>query len=473
MDDRIPPHHEEAEQALLGAILVNNRAFERVGEFLKPEHFFHPPHALIYRAASVLIGRNEVANPLTLRGHFEGTGELVSIGGVEYLGQLAVSIVTIHNAGDYGRVILDCWLRRQAIEIAESTIAQAYKRDVEIPAETILSDAESALYDISTQASVATSRTKTAGKAAAGALEWIAEAQRDGGTVGLSTGLLDLDYRLAGLRPGNLLVIGGRPGMGKSSLLRNIAYANGCQNIPVGLLSLEMSAEEMGFGFLAQLTGIATDDQLSGRVDQGQINYLIEAQQHLDRLPIHIDDTAALTASIIAQKARRLHRQYGIQLLGIDHLHFAKVERRNASDNRAAQIGDITAACKALAKDLKIPVILLSQLNRGVESRDDKRPTLQDLRESGAVEQDADGVVFVYREEYYLENAPPRHREGETDGDFLGRTSEWETHKLRVQGLAELIVAKVRMGRRGTALAQWSGIRQQFSNLAREHEGGR
>ncbi|MEQ8584786.1 MAG: replicative DNA helicase, partial [Thalassobaculaceae bacterium] len=406
---REPPHNLEAEQALLGAILVNNRSYERVSEFLRPEHFADPVHGRIFASCGKLIDRGQIATPVTLKGLFDQDEALTEIGGAQYLVKLAASVVTVINAGDYGREIRDCYLRRSLIDIGETVVNDAFDRDIDTAAQELIEKAENQLFTLAEtgEGEAGLKELKLA------LIESVAQAEaafkRDGGLAGYSTGLIDIDNLLGGLHPSDLLILAARPAMGKSTLASNIAFhiatasmrEPGTAPQPVAFFSLEMSAEQLATRILSERTGIASEKLRRGQLNNEDFGKLVEASQDLERAPMFIDDTPAIPISTLRTRARRLKRQHGLALIVVDYLQLMRPAPGARIDNRVQEISAISQGLKAIAKELDVPVLALSQLSRAVEQREDKRPVLADLRESGSIEQDADIVMFIYREDYY------------------------------------------------------------------------
>jgi replicative DNA helicase len=483
---RTAPHNTEAEQALLGAVLVNNSTYHRVSEFLLPDHFYNPAHQRIYAAAVKLIERGQIADPATLKGYFEQDEALTDIGGAQYLGRLAASVVTIINAGDYGRTIYDCYLRRQLIEIGTETVNDAYEHNIDLEARQLMEVAEKRLFDLATTGSadggfqpfVQALRTATE-------LAQLAY-KRSGKTSGVSTGFTDIDSLLGGLHPSDLLIVAGRPSMGKTAFATNIAFnaakayraGRGPTNeviaedgAVVGFFSLEMSAEQLATRVLAEESGVSGDKIRRGEVAREEFDSFIQASMKLESVPLYIDDTPALTISAVRTRARRLQRQHGLHVIIVDYLQLLQgTPKPGGEQNRVQEISEITRGLKALAKELNVPVIALSQLSRAVEQREDKRPMLSDLRESGSIEQDADVVMFVFREEYYLGRAEPGRRPEESEDKFNQRYADWQERFEQVHGTGEIIVAKQRHGPIGKVTLKFDGATTKFSDyVGRDH----
>lgn len=447
---RSAPHNIEAEQDLIGAILVNNEAAAKVSGFLKPEHFSEDVHARIYDAAIVLIERGEIADPVTLKSYFDNDSALSDIGGSQYLARLAASATTIINAENYGRLIYDLAMRRELILLGEQIVNTAYDSDLEETSASQIEEAEKKLFSLAENGTHEGALIPV--RVAIGeALQSIEEAfQRDGNLVGVTTGLKDMDGKLGGLHPSDLLILAGRPSMGKTSLATNIAYnaakayhaSSGKDGAVVGFFSLEMSAEQLVGRILAEATEISSEKLRRGDLTDDEFaNKLVPQSAIMSELPLYIDDTPALSIAALRTRARRLKRSHGLGMIVVDYLQLMKGSGRR-SDNRVQEISEVTQGLKAVAKELDIPVVALSQLSRQVENRDDKRPQLSDLRESGSIEQDADVVMFVYREGYYEERKAP------TEG--TPEHADWQERMARLHNLAEVIIGKQRHGPIGT-----------------------
>jgi replicative DNA helicase len=466
---RAPPHNFEAEMAVLGAILTNNRAFDRVGEFLAPEHFIDRRHGRIFAAIKKLMDAGGVADPVTLKGFFESDGTLEEIGGAAYLVRLAQSVVSVVNAEDYGRIVLDRHLRRELIGIGEEVVNRAHRIELETSATDQIEMAEQSLYELAT-AGVAETDFVPFTKALTAALH-VAEAahKREGGLAGVPTHLRTIDEKLGGLHPSDLIILAGRPGMGKTALATNIALYAAAGGIPnettlgerktVAFFSLEMSAEQLATRIVAEQTGISSDKIRRGRVPNEEFGRIVEQVNALSYLPLFIDDTAALTVSALRTRARRLKRRNNLALIVVDYLQLLRSAPNSRAENRVLELSEITRSLKVLAKELEVPVVALSQLSRAVESRDDKRPQLSDLRESGSIEQDADVVMFIYREEYYLKGKEP-------DQNDTKKYAEWMERMEKVHNLAEIIIAKQRHGPTGAIRLHFEHTLTRFRDLA-------
>ncbi len=464
---RLPPLNYEAEQALLGAVLANNLVFDRVNEFLRPEHFADPLHGRIYEAMGKLVQRGQIANPVTLKNLFDQDGALAEIGGAQYLVQLAQSVVTVINAEDYGHAIHDLFLRRQLIDVGQTVVNEAYVFDAEETALNQIEQAEMKLFNLA-ESGQTEGGPKTFNIVVNSALK-MAEAayQRDGHVTGVTTGLRDLDAKLGGLQKSDLIILAGRPAMGKTALATNIGF-NAAQAIKdrdtneynkVAFFSLEMSSEQLATRIMAEKSGISSDRIRRGDVRNDDFQRIVEASQAMSQAPFFIDDTPALNIPMLRTRARRLKRQHGLDLIIIDYLQLMRAASNKGAENRVQEISEITRGLKAIAKELNVPVLALSQLSRAVELRDDKRPQLADLRESGSIEQDADVVMFVYREQYYHERKKP-------DEEDQAKMSDWQNKAERVHNKAELIIAKQRHGPIGTVHLYFDGSITRFGDLA-------
>ncbi len=463
--NRVPPHNYEAEQALLGAILANNRAYEKVSEFLAPEHFSDPLMGRIYGACGRLIERGQLADVLTLKPLFERDPALEEADGAQFLVRLAGSVVTVINAQDYGRTIHDHHLRRQLIDIGEDVVNEAYTLEVDNPAVQQIEAAEQKLYDLATEGRPE-GGFETFDTAMTGALE-MAEAafRKDSHVSGVSTGLRDLDKWLGGLQASDLVVLAGRPGMGKTALATNIAFnaahayraSEGREGAVVGFYSLEMSAEQLATRILAERAEVSSDEIRRGAIQSRQFDRIVLASQEISRLPLFIDDTPALTVAGLRTRARRLKRQHNLGLIVVDYRQLVSGSRSARNENRVQEISEITRGLKTLAKELDVPVLALSQLSRAVEQRDDKHPQLADLRESGSIEQDADVVMFIYRDEYYKRQKEPTLNTPEY--------AKWQDDLAKVYNQAEILIAKQRHGPTGKANLFFDGQFTRFRNL--------
>ncbi len=471
------PHNIEAEQALLGAILVNNEAQDRVSSFLQAEHFFEPIHGRIYEIAGKLIQSGKQATPITLRTFFESEEDIGDITVPQYIARLAANATSIINAADYGQTVHDLAVRRQLITVGEDLVNVAYDSPVDFPPARQIEEAEQRLYGLAEVGKYGQG-FDSFGNALIEAVAMAGAAyERDGGLSGIASGLRDLDKQMGGLQQSDLIVLAGRPSMGKTSLATNIAFnvanarAKALAENPdadpddpkldganVGFFSLEMSSEQLATRILAEQAQVSSEKIRRGMITEDEFRRLRVTSEQLSRLPLFIDQTGGINIAQLAARARRLKRQHGLGFIVVDYLQLLAGSSRTSGQGRVQEITEITTGLKALAKELAVPVMALSQLSRQVENREDKRPQLSDLRESGSIEQDADVVMFVYREEYYLERAQPR----EGSPEHL----EWQTRMNEVYQVAEAIVGKQRHGPVGTVRLHFEGQYTRFSDLA-------
>ena len=470
---RTAPHNIEAEQALLGALLVNNDAYYRVSDFLEPEHFSEDIHRRIYEISQQLIRAGKLATPITLK-TFLGDHDLGGMTVSQYIARLAVEATTVINAEAYGRTIYDLAMRRRLITIGEDMVNVAYDAPVEASPRAQIEDAERRLYELA-EAGRYEGGFQSFAEALRQAVDMAAEAyKRDRKLSGIATGLSDLDRMMGGLQSSDLIILAGRPGMGKTALATNIAY-----NIAraysserqqdgtikrldggiVGFFSLEMSSEQLATRVIAEQSGVASYKIRRGEIREDEFGRVADAAREMERIPLYIDQTGGISIAQLTARARRLKRQKGLDILVVDYLQLLSGAAKKG-ENRVQELTEITTGLKALAKELAVPIIALSQLSRQVEQRDDKRPQLSDLRESGSIEQDADVVIFVYREEYYLKNKEPKMG---TEEYF-----KWQTEMEQVHGRAEVIIGKQRHGPTGTVALHFEAEITRFSNLARE-----
>ncbi len=472
---RVPPHNIEAEQALLGAILVNNDAFDRVSDFLKIEDFSDELHRRIYDVASRLIREGKLATPITLK-TFLGEHSLGEITISQYLARLAAEATTIINAADYGRMIHDLAVRRELIVIGEDMVNGAFDAPVGSSPRAQIEEAERKLYSIA-EAGRYDGGFQRFSDTLAIAVDMAAKAwERDGRLSGLASGFYELDNKLGGLQASDLVIIAGRPGMGKTAFATNIGFniakAYHFEVRPdgthatvnggiVGFFSLEMSAEQLATRIIAEQAGVPSHKIRRGDVSEAEFHRVAQAARDMQSVPFYIDQTGGISIAQLAARARRLKRQRGLDLLIVDYLQLLSASK-SRSDSRVQELTEITTSLKALAKELNVPILALSQLSRQVESRDDKRPQLSDLRESGSIEQDADVVMFVYREEYYLKNKQPR----EGTEEFL----TWQAKMEDAFGKAEVIIGKQRHGPTGTVELAFEAEMTRFANLAHEED---
>jgi replicative DNA helicase len=470
---RSAPHNLDAEQALLGAILVNNDAFYRVSDFLEAGHFFEDLHRRIYEIASSLIKAGKVATPITLK-TFLGDQDLGGVTASQYLARLAAEATTIINAEDYGRTVYDLAIRRSLIGIGEELVNVAYDAPVESSPRDQIEEAETRLYQLAEKGRYDGGFQRFS-EALSLAIDMAAAAfKREGKLSGTATGLADLDRMMGGLQRSDLVILAGRPGMGKTALATNIAFniardyrgekqPDGTMKTSsggiVGFFSLEMSAEQLATRIIAEQSGVPSSAIRRGDIRDDDFYRIADVARDMQTMPLYIDQTGGISIAQLVARARRLKRQRGLDVLVIDYLQLLSGSSKK-SDNRVQELTEITTNLKALAKELNVPVIALSQLSRQVENREDKRPQLSDLRESGSIEQDADVVLFVYREEYYLKNKEPRPG---TEEHF-----KWMTEMDAVHGKAEVLIGKQRHGPTGTVQLAFQAAVTRFSDLASE-----
>jgi replicative DNA helicase len=469
----------------LGALLINNSAYHRVSEFLKEDHFGNALHGRIYGAIAKLIERGQIANPITLKNLFHQDSTLTEVGGAQYLVGLAKGAVSIIDTEDYGRAVHDLFLRRELIALGEDVVNDAFRHDLDDPAPEQIERVEKKLFDLATTGQTEGGFQVFGTALTSAILNAEAAFKRSGKTVGVATGFIDLDRKLGGLHPSDLVVLAGRPSMGKTALATNIAFYAARNYQPsaapesrkdaedgavVGFFSLEMSAEQLATRILAEESGVSSDRIRRGDVSHEDFDKFVQASQQLAALKLFIDDTPALSVAAVRTRARRLKRQQGLGLIVIDYLQLLRPSNQTRTqDNRVQEISEITRGLKALAKELDVPVLALSQLSRAVEQREDKRPMLADLRESGSIEQDADVVMFIFREEYYLSREPTR-RPDEAESKYSDRYQEWRERLEKVHGLGEIIVAKQRHGPIGAVKLRFDAETTKFDNyMAPDH----
>ncbi|MEM8654481.1 MAG: replicative DNA helicase [Pseudomonadota bacterium] len=475
-DAETMPHSIEAEQQLLGAILTNNDIYDRVAAIINPTHFYDPVHARIFEISAARIAKNNLASPVTLKAFMEDDEGLKELGGPAYLARLAGAAISAFAVRDYAQMIYDLAVRRDLIQLGRDISAKAAKVDVASEPKEQIVEAEQALYKLAEQG------TSEGGfqsflKAVTDAVN-VANAayQREGGLAGISTGLIDMDKKLGGLHPSDLLILAGRPSMGKTSLATNIAFniakaykkglkpdgtEGSIEGGVVGFYSLEMSAEQLAARILSEAAEVPSENIRRGDMTEAEFRRFVDAAKQLEACPLYIDDTPAIPIAQLAARARRLKRTHGLDVLMVDYLQLV----RGGAENRVQEIAEISMGLKAIAKELNIPVIALSQLSRQVENREDKRPQLSDLRESGSIEQDADVVMFVFREEYYKEREKP----GDHD---LEAMAKWQEEMERLHGRAEVIIGKQRHGPIGTVDLSFEGRFTRFGNLVQPWQQG-
>ena len=453
------PNNIEAEQSVIGSILLTNEIFDEVNMIITSKNFFDPMHQKIFAALEKLIYSGQLANPITLKNHFENEKDELNI--PDYLVKITKFSTSSRQAIEYSKLIYDLFVKRELIKISENIIDTAKLNDLDQDGQTIIENSEKALFDLAEKGSFSSSLVKF-DEAMRLTIEMASNAYKnEEGIVGVPTGLRDIDDRLGGLHKSDLVIIAGRPSMGKTALATNIAF-NAAQKIQeegkkssVAFFSLEMSSEQLSTRILAEQSRIKSNDIRRGRISEEQFDKFIETSKNIAELPLYIDETPAISIAAVSNRARRIKRLYGLDLVVIDYIQLMRAT--NTKDGRVQEISEITQGLKALAKELAVPVLALSQLSRAVELRDDKKPLLADLRESGSIEQDADVVMFVYREAYYLERKEPRPATVEH--------AEWQAKMNEVSSLAEIIIGKQRHGPTGNMMLEFEAMFTKFKDI--------
>ena len=465
-DLRIVPHHIEAEQALLAALLTSNSVYERISDFLRPEHFYDDINGKIFEAIAKLLENNQLADPLTLKNYFLQKDEIALIGGERYLIELAKNSPILSSTEEYGKLIYDLYQRREILKISDEITNDANSFDVGTKASQIIEKAEVKLYNLSSTGEAGQDFKKFSTSLVEAINSAESAYKRDGQLSGIPTGFTDLDQLLGGFHKTDLIILAGRPSMGKTALATNIAFKmvktrsmddENKKNI-VGFFSLEMSSEQLATRILAEDSSISSEKIRRGQLNSNDFQKIVKSSQTLGDLSLYIDDSPNLSISALRTRARRLKRKYGLDAIVIDYLQLIRPSL-SRPDNRVLEIAEMTRNLKSLAKELSMPVLCLSQLSRQVEQRDDKRPQLSDLRESGAIEQDADVVMFIYREEYYTERKEPSP--GTED------YQKWQEKMAKIHNVAEVLVAKQRHGPIGKVNLHFEGSTTKFSNLSK------
>ena len=459
--DEHVPKNIEAEQTILGSILANNEIFDEITDQLDESYFFDPIHQKIYKIIANLISKGLLANPVTIKNFFNSKEELIEIGGIDYLVKLTKVSTTKNQIKYYSQLLSDLYIRRQLINISEETLEESKNKDLEIYGTNILKNTERKLFEIAERGEFQRSFV-TFKDALKETIDMATAAYKnDQGIVGVPSGLTDLDDRLGGLHKQDLLIIAGRPSMGKTALATNIAF-NASLNIKknnlktsVAFFSLEMSSEQLSTRILSEQSRIKSNDIRRGKINQDDFERFIEASKNLEMLPLHIDDTPSITISALSNRARRLKRKEGLDLIVIDYIQLMKSSGYR-NESRVLEIAEITQGLKALAKELDVPVLALSQLSRQVEQREDKKPQLSDLRESGSIEQDADVVMFVFREQYYLEKQEPKPGTAEH--------VEWQEKMSQIHNEAEILIGKQRHGPTGVIKLEFESAFTKFKD---------
>ena len=452
------PNNIEAEQSVLGSILLSNEIFDDVNTIVSSSNFYDPMHQKIFAAIEQLIFKGMLANPITLKNYFEKEKDEINV--PDYLVKVTKFSTSLRQAIEYSKIIYDMFVRRELIKISESTIESAKLNDLNINGQNIIENSEKFLFDLAERGSFNSSLIKF-DEAMKMTIEMASNAYKnEEGIVGVPTGLRDLDDRLGGLHKSDLVIIAGRPSMGKTALATNIAF-NAAQKLQesgkkssVAFFSLEMSSEQLSTRILAEQSRIKSNDIRRGRISEEQFDKFIETSKNISELPLFIDETPAISIAALSNRARRIKRIHNLDLIVIDYIQLMRAV--NTKDGRVQEISEITQGLKALAKELSVPVLALSQLSRAVEQRDDKKPQLSDLRESGSIEQDADVVMFVYREAYYLERKQPRPATVEH--------AEWQAKMNEVSDLAEIIIGKQRHGPTGNIMLEFEAMFTKFKD---------
>ncbi|MDG6095003.1 replicative DNA helicase [Acetobacter sp. AN02] len=481
---RQPPSNPEAEQALLGALLTNNKAYDRISDFLAPVHFASAVNGAIYEAISRKIEQGQLADPVTMRPVFEHSGVLEPVGGMAYIARLLTSMVGIINAADYGRAIHDAWIRRQLVDIGEGIVNSAFGTETDLSGQDQIAAGEEQLFRLATEKGQDGGFTNF-DRALAAAIQVAEKAfLNEGHVTGLTSGLTDFDRKTGGLHPSDLLILAGRPAMGKTALATKVAFSaarallrdaedRGEGAVPTGtvaIFSLEMSSEQLATRILSEQAEVPGERIRRGDIAQKDFDRFVRVSRELNRLPMVIDDTPAISLSAMRTRCRRLKRTRGLSLVVVDYLQLMRPSVGTRPESRVLEISMITQGLKALAKELEVPVIALSQLSRQVESREDKRPMLSDLRESGSIEQDADAVMFVYRDQYYLQQREPKETAFESSEKYQAALEDWHRKMELVHNKAELILEKQRHGPTGTIQLYFEGEFTRFSDLDTQHE---
>ncbi len=465
---RSMPNNVAAEQNYLGALLYDNQVFDKTNDILRSEHFFDPLHGKIFESASKLIMRGQVANNVTLKAMIISNDTISEVNIDNYLADLIDGIISISDAPDYAQIIHDNYLRRELIRISDIVIREATQPDIDHSAFRQIEAAEQYLFNLAEKDSAVVGLRPFLSVLTETIKQAEIAANSDGHLSGLSTGLTGLNNLLGGMHKSDLIIIAGRPAMGKTALATNIAFhaatttRTGEQAAPVAFFSLEMSAEQLGLRILSERSELDSEKIRRGKLKTDEFNKLIDANREINMAPFFIDDTPALSISQLASRARRMKRTSGLGLIVVDYLQLLQAQIGVKPENRVQEISNITRSLKGLAKELDVPVLALSQLSRAVEQREDKRPNLADLRESGSIEQDSDVVMFVYREEYYLDKSEPQQKDNETNEKYNERYDNWTKKLENISGLAEIIIAKQRHGPVGNVTVQFESRLTKF-----------
>ena len=453
------PNNIEAEQSVIGTLLVSNEIFDEINIIVSSKNFYDPMHQKIFSAIENLIYKGMLANPITLKNYFENEKDDINI--PDYLVKITKFSTSLRQTIEYSKIIYDMFVRRELIKISEGTIDSAKLKDLNISGQNIIENSEKLLFDLAEKGSFNSSLVKF-DEALKFTIEMASNAYKsEEGIVGVPTGLTDLDDRLGGLHKSDLVIIAGRPSMGKTALATNIAF-NAAKKLQesgkkssIAFFSLEMSSEQLSTRILAEQSRIKSNDIRRGRISDEQFDKFIETSKNISELPLFIDETPAISIAAVSNRARRIKRLFGLDMIVVDYIQLMRAI--NTKDGRVQEISEITQGLKAIAKELSVPVLALSQLSRAVEMRDDKKPQLSDLRESGSIEQDADVVMFVYREAYYLERKEPRPATVEH--------AEWQAKMNEVSHLAELIIQKQRHGPTGNVMLEFEAMFTKFKDI--------
>ena len=453
------PNNIEAEQAVIGSLLTSNEIFDDISSIISENNFYDPLHQKIYASINNLIYKGMLANPITLKSYFENEKDDLNV--PEYLIKITKFSTSSRQSIEYSKIIYDMYVRRELIKISENIIDSAKISDLNVSGQSIIENSEKILYDLAEKGSFNSSLIKF-DEAIKQTIEMASNAYKnEEGVVGVPTGLKDLDDRLGGLHKSDLIILAGRPSMGKTALANNIAFhaAKKIQETgnkgSIAFFSLEMSSEQLSTRILAEQSKIKSNDIRRGKISEEQFEQFIETSKNISELPLYIDETPAISVAALSNRARRIKRLYGLDMVVIDYIQLMRATFA-VKEGRVQEISEITQGLKALAKELSVPVLALSQLSRAVEQRDDKKPLLSDLRESGSIEQDADVVMFVYRESYYLKAKEPRPATVEH--------AEWQAKMNEVSHLAELIIGKQRHGPTGNVMLEFEEMFTKFKD---------
>jgi len=453
------PNNKDAEQSVLGSILVSNEIFDEISIIISNKNFYDPMHQKIFAAIENLIYKGMLANPITLKNYFENEKDDINV--PEYLVKVTKFSTSSRQAIEYSRIIYDMFVRRELIKIAENTIDTAKLNDLNVSGQNIIENSERLLFDLAEKGSFNSTLVKF-DEALRLTIEMATSAYKnDEGIVGVPTGLRDLDDRLGGLHNSDLIIIAGRPSMGKTALATNIAF-NAAQKLQesgkkssIAFFSLEMSSEQLSTRILAEQSRIKSNDIRRGRISEQEFDKFIEASKNISELPLYIDETPAISIAAMSNRSRRIKRLFGLDMIVVDYIQLMRASSNNR-DGRVQEVSEITQGLKAIAKELSVPVVALSQLSRAVEQRDDHKPQLSDLRESGSIEQDADVVMFVYRQAYYLERKEPQAATIEH--------AEWQAKMNEISTLAQIIIAKQRHGPTGNIDLEFEAMFTKFKD---------